>query len=302
MSTQTNIEWCDSTFNPWIGCTKVSPACDHCYAERSTPSRTLGVSWGPHAERRRTSVANWNLPLRWEAEAAAFLEQHGRRRRVFCASLADVFDNAVDPEWRADLWKLIVRTPSLDWLILTKRIGVVRAWPFGWPPNAWLGISVVNQEEVDRDVPKLLAIPVRTRFLSMEPLLGTVDLSPFFWGRHEAVETICQNCPRDADCECGYHTRRAMKMSSIDWVIVGGESGPDARPMHPDWVRSIRDQCAAAGVPFLFKQWGEFVSVSEVEGDGRHHSFDDGTTLRRVGKKQAGRSLDGVFHDGYPEA
>lgn len=127
MSENTKIEWTDATFNPWIGCTKVSPACDHCYAEVSTPARTLAVTWGAKEDRHRTSAPNWKLPLRWNAQHDEFFAANGRRRRVFCASLADVFDNAVSPSWRADLFQLIERTPNLDWLLLTKRIGNVPA-------------------------------------------------------------------------------------------------------------------------------------------------------------------------------
>lgn len=131
MAEQTAIEWCDATFNPWIGCTKVSPGgCANCYAEVSTPARVkraAGVeTWGPHGQRQRTSAHNWKQPLAWNAAADAFEAEHGRRRRVFCASLADVFDNAVPPVWRSDLFKLIVETPRLDWLLLTKRIGNAR--------------------------------------------------------------------------------------------------------------------------------------------------------------------------------
>ena len=191
----TTIEWTDATFNPWIGCTKISPACDHCYASVSTPTRRFGVKWGAGEERRRTAPSNWQLPLRWNAQHDQFFAENGRRRRVFCASLADVFDNEVDPAWRADLFALIEATPNLDWLLLTKRIGNVSkmapaSWVGGpvqhgpdpanihggWPANVWLGATICNQAEADRDIPKLLALPVAVRFLSMEPLLGRVDL------------------------------------------------------------------------------------------------------------------------------
>lgn len=325
MSETTAIEWCDSTFNPWIGCTRMSPACDDCYAARSTPARALGVVWGPHEARRRTSAGNWALPLRWQAQADQFMAEHGRRRRVFCASLADVFDNAVPPEWRADLFKLIEATPNLDWLLLTKRIGnaanmmfVARGGHLPPLPNFWLGATVVTQAEADRDIPKLLATPARVRFLSMEPLLGPVDISPYL-----------------ADFDLG----RGTGWGNLHWVIAGGESGPQARPSHPDWFRSLRDQCAAAGVPFLFKQWGAWWEVASDERDpetGDHNLVDvpsvaaierfdaatdclvapdghafktlddlpDGIRCRhmtRLGKKAAGRLLDGQQHDGFPE-
>lgn len=243
MAAESAIEWCDSTFNPWMGCTRVSPACDDCYAARSTPARTMGIQWGPGKQRRRTSASTWGLPKRWNDAHDEFYAAHGRRRRVFCASLADVFDNEVPAAWRVDLLRLIEATPNLDWLLLTKRVGNVerlldeaaRLMPevMRWPlPNVWLGATVVNQAEAERDVPKLLAVPARVRFLSIEPMLGPIDL-------RDGLGLM--GCPGD-----------------LDWIICGGESGPKARPMHPDWARSLRDQCLSAGVPFLFKQWGEW--------------------------------------------
>lgn len=311
MSAETNIEWCDSTFNPWIGCTKVSPACDDCYAARSTPARTLGVAWGANQPRRLTSRANWSLPLRWNAHAGEFQAQYGRRQRVFCASLADVFDNEVPVQWRRDLFDLIVATPSLDWLLLTKRVGNARrlygeayldsARP--WPANVWIGATVCNQAEADRDIPKLLAVPAGLRFLSIEPMLERVYL---------------EEIPDPAGGECikplaglrwirgdGGRCETVQLGGRIDWVICGGESGPKARPMHSDWARSLRDQCDTAGVPFLFKQWGEWLPESEGAlgyGDCRAARWPDGTVSRCVGKKTAGRQLDRRLHDAYPGA
>jgi protein gp37 len=323
MAENSKIEWTDHTFNPWEGCQKVSPGCDNCYAEARNArfGGGVAVNWGPGAPRRRTSAANWRKPLQWQANAAAFQAAHARRQRVFCSSLADVFDNAVDPAWRADLFSLIAATPDLDWLLLTKRIGNWRKvvgqtlaattdnamghWTQDWlgghaPANVWIGATIVNQEEADRDLDKLDAVPAAVRFLSMEPLLGPVDLGfERLWG--------------------------TGGRNGIEWVIVGGESGHGARPMHPDWPRSLRDQCAAAGVPFLFKQWGEWAQVSEspvhpeatripgnlcrITRDGvtaDHYvalSTDGGRKryeLRRIGKKAAGRVLDGMTHDGFP--
>ncbi|TCS37453.1 protein gp37 [Paucimonas lemoignei] len=331
MSENSKIEWTDATFNPWIGCTKVSPGCDHCYAEVSTPARTMSVRWGPNATRHRTSASNWALPMKWNREADEFQAKHGRRRRVFCASLADVFDNAVPTEWRRELFDLIELTPRLDWLLLTKRIGNVyrmvsearcHDWLMG-QRNVWLGISVVNQEEADRDIPKLLAVPARVRWLSMEPLLTTVDLTP-----HIAQVCDAGSTPHPAGggttCMRCDGSRLSGGCPGIDWLVAGGESGPKARPMHPDWVRSLRDQCAAAGVPFFFKQWGEWapgecaantlemrsVQVADwfvdewtfhtIDGDSTFH-IDDEPTLYRAGKKAAGRLLDGVLHDSFPK-
>lgn len=373
MSANTKIEWADHTFNPWIGCTKVSPGCDHCYAEAW--DRRFAVSghamhWGAGKTRTRTSAANWRLPLRWNertriaCDAWAALRRigyeestliaHGHvpphRPRVFCASLADVFDNEVPVEWRRNVFDLIKNTPNLDWLLLTKRIGNAGAmieeaiseldigydpdyamWPW---PNVWIGATVVNQDEADRDIPKLLATPAAKRFLSIEPMLGPVGIWKY-------TQPHCERHPGklDADGTCDVCEGRGLWSLNdepltgdekapirpgIDWVIVGGESGPHARPMHPDWVRSLRDQCVGAGVPFHFKQWGEWVDCDNctaddaaykgkadcwVDPDGSAHDgalgvdFMGGTyAMYRVGKKNAGRLLDGRTWDESPQA
>jgi protein gp37 len=310
---ETSIEWCDFTFNPWEGCQRVGPGCDHCYAEARNIRFTGGTNWGPGAPRRRTSLHNWNLPLKWNRLADGAV----RRPRVFCSSLADVFDNAVDPQWRADLFDLIRATPNLDWLLLTKRPGNIAKmlpsdWGKGWAQVS-IGCTIVNQAEAERDIPKLLAVPAGVRFLSMEPLLGPVDLTGLPYGEVVGNAPTYQdvlrgrlwmpkgtpNWPLDPRNTVGDRTYVDL-CRNINWVICGGESGPHARPMSPQWARDLRDQCAVAGVPFLFKQWGEWVSVSEVEGPGDHFKFPDGRTVRRTGKKLAGRTLDGVTHDGFP--
>jgi protein gp37 len=289
MAENSKIEWTDHTFNPWTGCMKVSPGCDHCYAE-SWAKRSGTVQWGDNP-RRRTTEANWRLPVKWNAQA----EREGRRFRVFCASLADVFDNTAPAAWRQDLMSLIVRTPHLDWLLLTKRIGNAKRMlsdasmhdgllltandEYRPPANLWIGATIVNREELRRDAEKLKATPARVRFWSVEPLLE--DLGPI---PHELLP---------------------------DWVIVGGESGPGARPMHPGWARSLRDQCAAAGVPFMFKQWGEWSPGYAEHGNdmgyeaivnAKQHEWPEGHCAFRVGKKAAGRLLDGVTHDGFAAA
>lgn len=283
MAENTKIEWTDHTFNPWIGCTKVGPGCDHCYAENLMDKRMGVAVWGPGNERVRTKPANWKMPLRWNAQADAFMAQHGRRQRVFCASLADVFDNAVDPQWREDLFELIRATPNLDWLLLTKRIGNAAAMiqaalahmdigysvPFAaWPwPNVWIGATVVNQAEADRDIPKLVQVPARVRFLSMEPLLGHVTLPSFCsCGCGKSVDEARQETIDDPGYLNPYQAADSVKATlGIDWVIVGGESGPGARPMHPDWACSLRTQCLRAVVPFHFKQWGEWKPISQMD-------------------------------------
>lgn len=295
MSENSKIEWTDHTFNPWEGCQKVGPGCDHCYAETRNARFAGGtaINWGPGAPRRRTSVANWRKPLAWNANHDHFFAEHGRRQRVFCASLADVFDNAVPDAWRMDLFKLIADTPHLDWLMLTKRIGNVHsytqrdglAFDLIGDGRVWLGATICNQKEADRDIPKLLAVPARVRFLSMEPLLGPVDVFSTITGELLHVS--------GNEYEPGW----------LDWIIVGGESGPGARPMHPDWARGLRDQCKAGDVPFLFKQWGEWLGAHQ-DGAYDHKPIELNATDSsvRVGKKAAGRLLDGAQHDGFPTA
>lgn len=213
------IEWCTHTFNPFVGCTKISAACDHCYAEAWAKRTGNPELWA--GERRRTSVANWRGPLRWNAEARAA----GVRHRVFCASLADVFDNQAPDEWRADLWRLIGQTTALDWLLLTKRPqNIWKMLPETWEDwshwrSIWLGATVESQAEARR-IAHLQEVSAAVRFLSCEPLL-------------EAIEP---------------------DLGGISWVICGGESGSQARPMDPAWARRLRDQCSERGVAFFMKQ------------------------------------------------
>lgn len=275
MAENSAISWTTHTFNPWMGCTKVSPACDGCYAEALMSTRYGKVAWGAGEDRVRTSEANWRLPLRWNRQAV----ESGERPFVFCASLADVFDNEVDPLWRRDLFALIEATPRLIWLLLTKRVGNVRRMTDPerglslLPGNAAVGATIANQDEYDRDARKLKEVrescgPLFT-FGSFEPLLGRIRLDDY----------------------------------APDWIITGGETDQGhhrARPSHPQWFRDLRDQSAALGRIFHHKQNGEWVSVSEVAGPGEHYRFPDGATVRRVGKKVAGRLLDGVTHDGMP--
>lgn len=254
MGENSKIEWCDHTFNPWSGCQKVSPGCQHCYAEalaKRNPA-TLGV-WGPQGTRVRTSVDNWRKPLTWNKRA----EKEGRRYRVFCASMADVFEDRPElVEWRSDLFRLIKYTTYLDWLLLTKRpYHIFDFVPVGWldglPDNVWIGTTIENQEQADRRIPELLRVPAKVLFLSCEPLLGPVDI-------------------RDFVTDGAGHWREPAKEKR--WVICGGESGHGARPMNPDWARSLRDTCQAAGVPFFFKQgsaanWEKYKDFSSFPQD-----------------------------------
>lgn len=252
MGKTTEIAWCDASFNTHWGCAKVSPGCNFCYAE--TWAKRTGYSdiWGVNAHRRVMSDRYWRQPYTWNKKAAGA----SQRPRVFCNSMSDVFDKNAPLGVRDRLFDLIQATPNLDWLILTKRIGnalgmMPEAWQDGFiPPNVWMGISVVNQEEADRDILKLLKIPAPVRFLSCEPLLAPIDLSGFLWGRTQP----CKECPRDIDCECGWKTRKENGEPSLDWIICGGESGAQARPMLEGWAGDIAEQCRHAQVAFFMKQ------------------------------------------------
>lgn len=308
MGKNSGIEWTHHTFNPWIGCTKVSPACANCYAERDFDHRYKKVQWGPNGTRVVTSEPNWRKPIQWNKEA----EKADVRERVFCASLADVFEDWDGPvlnasgetmhyfpasrlHWgtegqgtssdeltlrdvRKRLFNVIDQTPYLDWLLLTKRPENIRRM---WSPdmfgekrrkNVWIGTSVENDHYAGKRIPELMKCrdlsPVL--FLSCEPLVGSVDLSS--WLGEKQQFTRNQNGVMQSN------------VVAIDWVITGGESGPNARPADPDWFRGLRDQCIEFNVPFHFKQWGEF----------DEHQV-------RVGKKNAGRLLDGVEWNQVPE-
>jgi protein gp37 len=270
---ETKIQWAHYTFNPWRGCAKVSPGCAHCYAEAQSVRnpKVLGV-WGPGGTRPVAAESYWRQPLKWDREAAAA----GERRRVFCASLADVFEDR--PELvapRDRLFDLIDHTPSLDWLLLTKRPeNVLRMWPqkdsadiiyeqqrHGTPPlahfyrpNVWLGVSVEDQQRADERIPLLLQTPAAVRFLSVEPLLGPVNVQ-------HACKNLCPQCrgagevidSEEGGIICGCPCERLV---GLHWIICGGESGPHARPCHLEWVRSLVQQCRAAGVACFTKQLG----------------------------------------------
>jgi len=321
MAENSNIEWTDHTFNPWRGCTKVSAGCKNCYAETLSKRNpgVLGI-WGDNGTRVVAAEAQWKQPLKWNQLAQAA----GQRHRVFCASLADVFEDRAELHApRLRLLRLIYDTPHLDWLLLTKRpenivpalrsfettptwsdaeldmsfVEWAEAWINGCPPaNVWLGTSVENQEQADLRIPHLLAAPAAVRFLSCEPLLGPVDLTtlPLSNGERRL------NCLR----------RASVFAPHINWVIVGGESGPGARPMHSDWARNLRDQCTAAGVSFFFKQWGEYKPFypTEPKPDGigakgrtDWYNWPGGVVSVKLGKHAAGRDLGGRTWDQVPQ-
>lgn len=293
------------TFNPWIGCMKVSPACDGCYAENLMGTRYGRAKWGAPGKgvgsRTRTSEGYWHQPLRWERKAT-----HERTRPfVFCASLADVFDNQVPPIWRRDLFDVIRATPHLVWLLLTKRpqnIVKLSAEAGDLPKNVALGTTCEDQVRWETNVPALCVAkyelaPLFT-FVSAEPLLGeiwarkapiTEPLRRFFPNRHEFFDPL--------------HPYQAHWLR-VDWIITGGETDQGkhrARPSNPQWYRHMRNDCIETDTPYHHKQNGEWVSVSEVAGEGDHFSFRDGRTVRRVGAKHSGRSIDGVEHNQHPK-
>ena len=357
MAATTGISWTDATFNPWIGCTRVSPACKFCYAEADFDKRRGHAKWGNAGTRIITSGVYWKQPLKWNRDAV----KEGVRKRVFCASLADVFEDwqgpirdskgrvlgkdyepADSPEMhngdlltmgdvRTRLFALIDATPHLDWQILTKRpenilrmINLIRldggttgripefdidtpAHPY-FRRNVWLGTSVENQEWANKRIPHLMDCRDLTPvlFLSCEPLLGRVDLTDIDGKIGIGLHSYDVLNGRNHHWDDGGQWTPCDK---VDWVITGGESGSNARPMKPEWVREIRDDCEMAGVAFFHKQNGEFLHVDDAIAnkltntyDGRFDPYDSslGVPMVRVGKKAAGRELDGKIHDGFP--
>lgn len=395
MAATTNIGWCDATVNFWWGCTKVSAACDHCYAE--TWAKRLGKDlWGAGKDRWQIKGAT---ALAFKLERRAVRE--GRRLKVFSNSMYDFFDSEVPDAWRDEAMAVIALTPHLDWLVLTKRPKVMREYigglwarrealgdlmakiggedrvgwyapesdgKRGWAgmctplPNLWLGVTAEDQKMADLRIPDLLATPAAKRFVSCEPLLGPVDVGKYLRGCYEcAIECgyrsatpppeekchwcgavgsdfgeFCPACKRQGfghvcpHCEANV-VHRHPDTPCLDWVICGGESGKDARPMHPAWARALRDQCEAAQVPYFFKQWGAWLPWEPEHGpcwkaqnglsEDRHVLFpanidedpnwDDGLwaipglrhfAFQRVGTKRAGNLLDGQRHEDFPES
>ena len=351
MAEHSTIEWTDATWNPVTGCSVVSPGCTNCYAMKLAgtrlkhhPSRkglTVDTKAGPVWNGEVRLNKHWlDQPMRWK-----------RPRMIFVCAHGDLFHEYVPDEWIDRVFAVMALSPKHTFQVLTKRAERMRDYlrPFDsrradalgkivlelgytgpmealpWPlPNVWLGVSAERQQEADERIPDLLATPAAIRFLSAEPLIGTID----FYRTSAAM-------PND-----GHPWRNGPILQGIDWIIAGGESGPGARPMHPDWARSLRDQCAAAGVPFFFKQWGAWAAVSQMSeeqieacypsrserypeatrralvdthalhADGSRHgavdrnAFLQGTgamTMFEVGKKRAGRQLDALEHNGMPQ-
>ena len=318
MGENSKIEWCDHTFNPAIGCMKVSDGCKFCYAEAEQDKRFGRAEWGPKTRRVRTSPDNWRKPDTWNRKAKA----DGVIRSVFCASLSDVGED--HPDWvepRRDLVAMIERTPNLRWLLLTKRIESfmsvmqnamtvnVEDWFASMGDRVWVGTSIENQDAANERIPEILKMPKWiTKFLSMEPLLGPVN--SYVTSTFEGFDVVTDYLRGTISIDGQAH----VPCNKVNWVIVGGESGTHARPMHPDWVRSIRNECVDAGTPFLFKQWGELAYsgtdnrmpdyVSDwvlIDKSGTLAAFPDGATMRRVGKHNSGRLLDGQEWNQFPK-
>jgi protein gp37 len=266
MGQNTKIEWCEHTFNPWYGCTKVSPGCDHCYAE-SWAKRSGLVLWGNNP-RRRTAENKWKEPVKWNADADAFEREHGHRPRVFCASLADVFDNKVHSTWRKDLFELIRECDRLDWLLLTKRPqNIFKMLPADWGDgylNVWLGITAEDQPHFDQRWKHLQKIPASIKFISYEPALGPLRLPS-----HGPLP---------------------------DWLISGGESGGGARPVKRRWIRDVIADCREHGVAVFHKQWGSYQNNPLVVKRGM--SIDEAKALDTFGK--GGGLVDGKLVREFP--
>lgn len=352
MSDNTHIEWTDATWNPITGCSVVSAGCKHCYAMKLAgtrlahhPSRsglTIDTKAGPVWTGEVRFNEHWlDQPLRWK-----------RPRRIFVCAHGDLFHESVPDEWIDKVFAVMALAPQHTFQVLTKRPDRMRlyfqradladAWwnagdrmaceidlPEGpgeaylnagkgktpiTLPNVWLGVSVEDQEAANERIPLLLQVPASVRWISAEPLLGRVDLCEIlgiWWNQ-------TMGCWESSGAEVNrFYNGRGDGRPLIGWVVAGGESGTGARPMHPDWARSLRNQCAAAGVPFLFKQWGAWVTEDQSpmditlpgtsrlpwakrNRDGDWSTKGDQTAVYRVGKKAAGRELDGVLHDGYP--
>lgn len=326
MAENSKIEWTHHTVNFWWGCSKVSPACANCYAEGQV-ERFHSGNWGPNGSRRIRVEAASREAMKYQRQAA----KDGIRLRVFTNSMSDFFEDRRDLDIpRLEALDVIRKTPDLDWLILTKRperivdllklaIGpsitgyrmILAEWLTDWmqgntPRNVWLGTTVEDQERADQRIPALLQVPAAVRFLSCEPLLGKVLLD----NRETSWLTCNGSEPYGEPCLTAQETHGDAHFHGIDWVICGGESGPHARPMQTDWARGLRDQCAKAGVPFLFKQWGEFCTPNQL-GEDAFQRWDAAENAAgnpfldepmRFGKRTAGRHLDDVLHNGYPTA
>ncbi|BDU72935.1 DUF5131 family protein [Mesoterricola silvestris] len=325
------IVWTDATWNLIRGCSRVSEGCRNCYAERMA-ARFCSQPGMPYHGLVESSTGRWTGHVRLVPEQLETPLTWRRPRRVFVNSMSDLFHEDLPFDRIDQVFGIMAACPQHTFQILTKRPERMRdylaqdrreEWAYAGSygndllfdqidlgpralPNVWVGVSVENQETADKRIPFLLETLAAVRWLSCEPLLGPVDLSR---------EILSDRCGGSYPFPFLPEDCRTHRIDQLDWVVVGGESGPGARPMHPDWARGLRDQCSAAGVPFLFKQWGEWAPAMgdlwwhPLEGGPQFrtragsmgtHAFGDGYGAVRIGKKAAGRSLDGQVHDGYP--
>lgn len=349
MADKSNIEWTDATWNPVLGCDKVSPGCKNCYA--------IKTAWRlQHNPNPKVAAAfeglvaieggkpNWTGRVNFVAERLSDPIDWEKPRRIFVNSQSDLFHDGVTDKQIAAAFGVMAATPRHTYQILTKRTDRARAWFEGleliylqnkirhcsaeafnlgigirarelavlhpvWPlPNVWLGVSVENQKAADERIPLLLQTPAAVRWLSIEPLLAPITFRWARWDHHQPHPRRVNQLP---DVERGGKIIAGCVdhldgLRMLDWVVAGGESGPGARPMHSEWARSLRDQCKAAGVPFFFKQWGEWKPTNSNRGEAGDFFAgivnQRGDWMRKVGKKAAGRKLDGVEHNEYPEA
>lgn len=341
MADHTHIEWTDATWNIVTGCSLVSPGCTNCYAMKLAGTR-LRDHWS-RADLTIDSKAGpvWNGQVRFNAQWLDQPLRWAKPRKIFVAAHGDLFHDGVAMHWLDQIFAVMALCPQHVFQVLTKRPEWMQQYVSGfgdaehgpawrtrgrvqqamrqidpdtslyqWPlPNVWLGVSVEDQVRADERIPVLLDTPAAVRWISAEPLLGPVDLTTI-----QVHGGDCEIYPLKGTTDCiNAEGEPHPDVPALDWVVAGGESGPGARPMHPGWARALRDQCAAAGTPFLFKQWGDYLPQDQTDASGlqwvvghsdpRNHDWEpQGFASIRIGKKAAGRRLDGVQHDGYPEA
>lgn len=357
MADGTHIEWTDATWNPITGCSVVSPGCTNCYAMRLAGTRLAHHPSRAGLTRDSKAGPVWTGEVRLNEQWLTQPLGWRRPRMVFVCAHGDLFHEAVPDEWIDRVFAIMALAPQHTFQILTKRSSRMREylstragdWTIVWPdanppgslpvsrheqrlrmstagadvrqvrfplPNVWLGVTAEDQARADERIPDLLATPAAVRWISAEPLLGHVDLTAVSWGDDLMWGSTDALMGVESCLEFPGEPRRAR--SKLDWIVVGGESQTGARPMHPDWARAIRDQCAAAGTPFFFKQWGDWIELGEADariprGDDQigvrfdHHYIGRETSNRdlvmaRVGKARAGRLLDGVEHNAMPAA
>jgi protein gp37 len=335
MADSTKIEWTEATWQVITGCTVVSPGCKNCYAMKLAGSRLMHHPSREGLTQPSAAGPVWNGQVRFNEQWLRQPIGWKRPRKIFVCAHGDLFHEAVPNEWIDKVFAVMAIAKQHTFQVLTKRAERMRDYMLALTPNrieakareldhtfvfegnmllqlplphVWLGVSAETQDWADERVPFLQDTPAAVRWVSAEPLLGEIRFDQL---ERRKKRSLRGDAPMERGDDWVYYDnalagRRSTQngqypVAKLDWVVSGGESGVNARPSHPDWFRSIRDQCAKAGTAYLHKQNGEFVSVSEVAGEGDHHYFPDGATVRRIGKRKAGRLLDGAQHDGYPD-